>query len=66
MHKASTLQLVLVVLWLVVALISLSLMTHTQSKRQKLGDLMFFCLLGSGFSLALCSVLCPEVQSLLS
>jgi hypothetical protein len=47
---------VLVVLWLVAELIFSSLMTHILSKTLKLGGLMCFCLLGSGFSLVLFSV----------
>ena len=47
-----------VALWLVAVLIFLSLMTHILSKTLKLGGLMCFFLLGSGFSLVLYSVLC--------
>ena len=43
-----------------------SLLTiHTLNKKQKLDVLMSFYLLGSGFSLALSSVLCRAAQSLL-
>jgi len=53
------------VLSLVGALISSLLMTLIPNKRPKLADRMFFFLLGSGSSLALCSALCLVVQSLL-
>jgi hypothetical protein len=42
----------------------LLLMIPTLSKKQKLGVLMSFFLLGSGFSLALSSVSCRVVQLL--
>jgi hypothetical protein len=58
----STLLLVLVVPSLVAGLICLSLMTHTLNKMLNLDDLTFLSLLGSGFSLALYSVLCLVVR----
>jgi hypothetical protein len=42
-------------------LICLLLTIHTLNKRQKLGVLMSFFLLGSGFSLALYNALCRAV-----
>jgi hypothetical protein len=62
---ASILLLVSAALLLGVALTCSLLMIHTLNKKLKLGDRMFFFLLGSGFSLGLFSVLCPEVQLLL-
>ena len=62
---ASTLQLVLAVLWLAVALICSLLMILTPNKRRKQDDLMFFFLLGSGFSPVLYNVSCRVVPSLL-
>jgi hypothetical protein len=54
----NTLLLVSEALLLVVALIYLLLTTLIQNKKLKLGDRTYSFLLGSGFSLALCSVLC--------
>jgi hypothetical protein len=48
-----------------VALTFSLLMILTPNKKLKLGDPMFFFLLGSGFSLALFSVLCREALLLL-
>jgi 3-oxoacyl-[acyl-carrier-protein] synthase III len=56
-------QSVWVVLLLGEVLICLLLMILIRNKMLKLGDLMFFFLLGSGFSLALSSALCRAVQS---
>jgi uncharacterized membrane protein len=62
---ANILQLVSGVLWLVGALIFLLLTILTLNKTQKLGDRMYFFLLGSGFSLVLSSVLCRVARLLL-
>jgi hypothetical protein len=58
------LLLVLVVPSLVVGLICLSLMIHIPSRTPSWDDRMFFCLLGSGFSLVQFNVLCLAVRSL--
>jgi hypothetical protein len=58
-------QSVWVALLLVEVLICLLLMILIRNKTLKLGELMFFFLLGSGSSLALSSDLCRAVQSLL-
>ena len=54
---------VLVVLLLVGVLIYLSLTILILNKKLKLEDPMFFFLLGNGFRLVLCSVLCRALQS---
>jgi hypothetical protein len=59
------LLLVLVVPSLVAGLIYLSLTIHTRSKMPSWDDRMFFCLLGSGFSLAQYNVLCRAARLLL-
>jgi hypothetical protein len=59
---ASTLLLVWVALLLVEVLICLLLMILIRNKTLKPVGLMFFFLLGSGFSLALSSALCRGVQ----
>jgi hypothetical protein len=53
------------VLLLAVVLTYLLLTIPTQSKKLRQAGQMFSYLLGNGSSLALCSVLCREVQSLL-
>jgi hypothetical protein len=62
---ANILLLVLGALLLVGVLTFLLLTIHTLNKKPKRVDLMFFYLLGSGFSLVLCSVLCLAALSLL-
>jgi hypothetical protein len=62
---ANILLSVLAVLLQAGVLTCLLLMIHTLNKKQKLDDLTFFFLLGSGSSLALSSVLCQVALLLL-
>jgi hypothetical protein len=62
---ANILLSVSVALSLVAVLTSLLLMTLILSKKLKPDEPMSFYLLGSGFSLVLCSVLCLAALSLL-